>query len=620
MRKRSKRGRRASRFSPFGLGAIAVLLAAFAAVLTLMVSGGGVHVQVVFGTKLNEKGQTVYRVEREQGHQDMGSAETETPPPEAAVPVEKAAALLKKNEQAANAQTRGPPHPVPLATKEPVDFTSILPRNWSERRGARPALLVVHDTESPNVAGQQDVLAIRAWFSNPRAQASSNYTTDAEGNTIRLVRETDKAWTQAFFNPWSISNELIGHASQTKWPDAQLRAAAQLFAASAARWGIPVRKGLVRGCTIVRSGILQHNDLGPCGGGHHDAGPRFPIDRFISMVADYRDGGYHPKATPRPVAACTIGNVQRALNRAGAKPPLHADGVLGPLTRRAVSRYQRAHHLQATGTPTRALGARLRLACAGRYVLATVPLAAGDFTVPALFHERRGLFYDNIATTGGVRVDKLRTVPGGAINLVIFSPQDTRATLQLRDQLATQGVMTGLNTDPHWYAGKFPSSWRDDNGRALPDPLLYRREVSGDTVRILRAGDPVVLDFEKVPRAWAEAFLKGIPSSTIAGWRGRAGGLWNGGTNEQRPTAWTNEPHQATPGDLIVTAHIAYLAQLYDCCMNDRPGWSELQWLVAWGVPAEAAFPIYDAVDYQLDELEPGTYLFNQDRLRWLFQ
>jgi hypothetical protein len=33
-----------------------------------------------------------------------------------------------------------------------------------------------------------------------------------------------------------------------------------------------------------------------------------------------------------------------------------------------------------------------------------------------------------------------------------------------------------------------------------------------------------------------------------------------------------------------------------------------------------AAFPVYDAGEYQSYELQPGPYLFNQDRLVWLFE
>lgn len=219
-------------------------------------------------------------------HTDLGRVEVETPPSQYAV-----------NESAAEAQTVGPDTPRPLATAEAVDETKILPRNFSSRGGARPALLVVHDTESRNVAGMNDVYAIASWFSNPAASASSHYIIDAEGNVLRIVDETAKAWTQAYFNPWSISIEFIGYASQTSWPEAQLRAGAKVFAASAAKWGIPVRQGDTSGCSIVRSGILQHSDLGPCGGGHHDAGNAFPMPRFVKLVGEYRNGGFKPRPT-----------------------------------------------------------------------------------------------------------------------------------------------------------------------------------------------------------------------------------------------------------------------------------------------------------------------------------
>lgn len=174
----------------------------------------------------------------------------------------------------------------PLATPEPKWIVRHV-RNYSSRYGAKPLLLVAHDTESPNVRGTQDVLAIVSWFDNVNSQASSNYTTDAEGNTVEMVPDTAKAWTQAYFNPYAISDEMIGHASQTAWPETQLRAVAQIFAREAKRWGIPIQLGAVRGCTITRAGIVDHLMLGACGGGHHDNGPRFPMAHFIVLVKQY---------------------------------------------------------------------------------------------------------------------------------------------------------------------------------------------------------------------------------------------------------------------------------------------------------------------------------------------
>lgn len=240
---------------------------------------------------LDAKGKSIYKRVATNGLEfGQKKLEHESLPPAQA----KAIAALNNQVAAGVAPSR------PLASPEPLLDTCYV-RNFSSRNGAHPVLFVVHDTESPNTPGSpQGRRAICSWFDNPSSQGSSNYTTDSDGNTTLMVRLTDKAWTQAWFNPWAISDELIGHMSQTSWPDAQLRAAAQLAAHDMKLYGIPIQHGLVSGCTIVRPGILQHRDLGQCGGGHVDAGPHFPIEHFIELVKAYAAGGYHPKPHPKP--------------------------------------------------------------------------------------------------------------------------------------------------------------------------------------------------------------------------------------------------------------------------------------------------------------------------------
>jgi hypothetical protein len=259
----------------------AVALVAVGFLVAFFAGAFSTNFKTVFGQKLNGTGQSIYTHVADRGvEQGQKRSDVNLPP-------QVVAQLNAANEQAAKQQTT---HPHPLATPEPSMVTSLV-RNYSSRNGTHPALLVVHDTESPNAPGDQDLRAIDAWFNNPASRASSNYTTDADGNTLLLVRDTDKAWTQAYFNPWSISDELIGYASQTTWPTLQLQTVARLFAAEAKKWGIPIQPGAVSGCRILRAGIVQHSDLGVCGGGHHDAGPAFPMGKFIGLVKMYADGG-----------------------------------------------------------------------------------------------------------------------------------------------------------------------------------------------------------------------------------------------------------------------------------------------------------------------------------------
>lgn len=273
------------------LGAVAIgLLVAF-----LVGVFAGPTLYTVFGKKLDKAGIRLYhgiaakKVEKGQRAPAPVTASGET------LPAAQAAKVAALNDRVAAGVT----HPHPLATPQPSMTTSLV-RNYSSRNGGHPVLLVAHDTESPNAPGLADVQAIAAWFNNPVSQASSNYTTDADGNTLLMVPDTEKAWTQAWFNPWAVSDEMIGHATQTAWPDTQLRAVAQIFAVEAHKWGIPIQIGAVSGCAIVRPGIVDHAMLGQCGGGHHDNGPAFPLAHFVALVRAYAVGGYHPAAKPKP--------------------------------------------------------------------------------------------------------------------------------------------------------------------------------------------------------------------------------------------------------------------------------------------------------------------------------
>lgn len=151
--------------------------------------------------------------------------------------------------------------------------------NQSSRHGVDPCLIVVHSTESSNIPDSaRDLRAIADWFDNPSAQASSHVVVDSDGQSARLVPDTRKAWTQAYYNPWCLSIEMIGRAAQTRWAHAEVEEAARWIAMWHERHGIPIRKGAVSvDGRILRTGVVRHADLGRLGGGHSDPGASFPL-------------------------------------------------------------------------------------------------------------------------------------------------------------------------------------------------------------------------------------------------------------------------------------------------------------------------------------------------------
>lgn len=162
-------------------------------------------------------------------------------------------------------------------------------RNRSSRAGAKPQLIVLHSTESHNRPGNADLAAIAAWFDNPSAEASSHVVVDADGHSARLVDDDEKAWTQAAFNPWSLSIEQIGFASQGKWDERELKETARWIAHWHRKWGIPIKRGKVRGSSVVEPGVVLHSDLGAVGGGHSDPGPNYPFNRVLALAREIND-------------------------------------------------------------------------------------------------------------------------------------------------------------------------------------------------------------------------------------------------------------------------------------------------------------------------------------------
>lgn len=192
--------------------------------------------------------------------------------------VAQADAMVRKREKQLAAKDAG-------KVRRPYERIRANVRNQSGRGGVKPRVIVLHSTESHNRPGNEDLAAIVAWFNNPASQASSHVVVDGEGRSARCVPDAAKAWTQASFNPQSLSVEQIGFASQQSWPDAQLRKTAQYVAFWSKTFGIPITHS-------TTAGVCEHQDLGAAGGGHHDPGPAYPLGRVLEMARDFARNGW----------------------------------------------------------------------------------------------------------------------------------------------------------------------------------------------------------------------------------------------------------------------------------------------------------------------------------------
>lgn len=160
--------------------------------------------------------------------------------------------------------------------------------NKSSREGVKPAIIVLHSTESANIPGPGDLQSVWHWFNNPSADASSHVITDAEGQSARCVADEDKAWTCAGFNSVSLNIEQIGYAAQGQWVDAEIDETARWIAKWSIKHGIPIERGKVVGSAVVKAGILLHSELGSIGGGHSDPGGAYPLGRVIERAKSIR--------------------------------------------------------------------------------------------------------------------------------------------------------------------------------------------------------------------------------------------------------------------------------------------------------------------------------------------
>lgn len=230
----------------------------------------------------------------------------------------------------------------------------FLPTASRHRTRSSVELEVLHYTVSP--PGSLD--SIFRYFANPRTGASSTFGFEMTTGRCEQWVPFDKGpWTQLAFNSVSESVEIMARGNEPRsWWLAQpgLPQLAQLIADRLRARGIPPRFVDPEGCDVQQAGWTDHYHL-ECGNTHHDVMPNFPYAVFDAMVRRFY--GQNP---PPATNGCSPLAIQKALRDNGYAVKLN--GVYGPRTRAAVSKFQRRARLAVDGivgpVTGRALGLR----------------------------------------------------------------------------------------------------------------------------------------------------------------------------------------------------------------------------------------------------------------------
>ncbi|AWX93551.1 N-acetylmuramoyl-L-alanine amidase [Paracoccus mutanolyticus] len=139
--------------------------------------------------------------------------------------------------------------------------------NHGDRRGQRPALVVIHYT------GMADAESARARLCDPLAEVSAHWLIREDGRTEALVPEDRRAW-HAGAGSWQgredVNSRSIGielaNPGDRPFPEPQMAALGSLLRGIMARWD------------IGPAGVIAHSDMAP--GRKTDPGPRFDWRRL----------------------------------------------------------------------------------------------------------------------------------------------------------------------------------------------------------------------------------------------------------------------------------------------------------------------------------------------------
>lgn len=205
----------------------------------------------------------------------------------------------------------------PLAAQEFPGCRTAFVRNYSSRNGQKPRVIVWHQTVSrENGSASQN--ALTAMANRPSSGVSWHFLIGrTNGLCTFSVPLNMKAWTQGNANPFSIGIEVEAYGDEPAYVTGD--GERKLLAVTrelGRRFDIPMRRGEVTNCRVVRSGIVEHADLGACGGGHADVTP-WATGKLLEQL---RNGG----VTNTDRVTCRKLNWWRRAGRPHGKPERNA--------------------------------------------------------------------------------------------------------------------------------------------------------------------------------------------------------------------------------------------------------------------------------------------------------
>lgn len=171
----------------------------------------------------------------------------------------------------------------------------MVPARWKTvAHRERVDWIVLHSTEGPCHSGR----AMAGALAHQRGErkASAHYFVDPSA-IVQCVLETDVAWHCPGTNRRGIGIEhcasgLGDIVPVTDWASseaqAMLRLSANLVAAIAKRWDIPLVRLAPSEILAHHRGIFGHVDATTAfgtPGGHRDPGPAFPWDQYLDLLA-----------------------------------------------------------------------------------------------------------------------------------------------------------------------------------------------------------------------------------------------------------------------------------------------------------------------------------------------